>query len=140
MGENIPNQHSQHVLVVQVRSSRVHPMFTEYIWMEKQVLLFCQVLLLSPSSDVDALMGHSCLFWLRRYGLPHMKEGSSIVNSASVNAYKGNASLIGYSTTKGAIIAFTRSLALSIVGRGIRVNGKLRDPLPVGAKKRLPEY
>jgi len=52
-----------------------------------------------------------------------MKEGSAIVNSTSVNAFKGNATLLDYTATKGAIIAFTRGLALQLVKRGIRVNG-----------------
>jgi NAD(P)-dependent dehydrogenase (short-subunit alcohol dehydrogenase family) len=53
-----------------------------------------------------------------------MKEGSAIVNSTSVNAFKGNATLLDYTATKGAIMAFTRGLALQLVKRGIRVNGK----------------
>ena len=53
-----------------------------------------------------------------------MKEGSAIVNSTSVNAFKGNATLLDYTATKGAIIAFTRGLALQLVKRGIRVNGE----------------
>ena len=53
-----------------------------------------------------------------------MKEGSTIVNSTSVNAFKGNATLLDYTATKGAIMAFTRGLALQLVKRGIRVNGE----------------
>lgn len=52
-----------------------------------------------------------------------MKEGSSIINTTSVNAYKGNAKLLDYTSTKGAIVAFTRGLSLQLVGKGIRVNG-----------------
>ncbi|KAI5073594.1 hypothetical protein GOP47_0011607 [Adiantum capillus-veneris] len=62
-------------------------------------------------------------FYLIKYAVKHMKEGSCIINTTSVNAYKGNASLLDYTSTKGAIVALTRGLALHLVGRGIRVNG-----------------
>eukprot|EP00897_Mesotaenium_endlicherianum_P007919 jgi/Mesen1/7155/ME000037S06509 len=67
--------------------------------------------------------------WLQTYALPHMKEGASIINSTSINAYKGNAGLIPYSTTKGAILAFTRSLALNLATKNIRVNGVAPGPV-----------
>jgi NAD(P)-dependent dehydrogenase (short-subunit alcohol dehydrogenase family) len=54
--------------------------------------------------------------------LPHLKEGASIINTGSVTAMKGNAGLIDYSATKGAIHTFTRSLAQSLAEKGIRVN------------------
>lgn len=58
-----------------------------------------------------------------------MKEGSSIINTTSVNAYKGNAKLLDYTSTKGAIVAFTRGLSIQVVGRGIRVNGVAPGPI-----------
>lgn len=64
-----------------------------------------------------------------RHALKHMKEGSSIINTTSVNAYKGNAKLLDYTSTKGAIVAFTRGLALQLVQRGIRVNGVAPGPI-----------
>ncbi|KAK4406595.1 Glucose and ribitol dehydrogenase [Sesamum angolense] len=65
----------------------------------------------------------------RRHALKHMKEGSSIINTTSVNAYKGNAKLLDYTATKGAIVAFTRGLALQLVEKGIRVNGVAPGPI-----------
>lgn len=64
-----------------------------------------------------------------RHALKHMKEGSSIINTTSVNAYKGNAKLLDYTATKGAIVAFTRGLALQLATKGIRVNGVAPGPI-----------
>lgn len=58
-----------------------------------------------------------------------MREGSSIINTTSVNAYKGNAKLLDYTSTKGAIVAFTRGLALQLAEKGIRVNGVAPGPI-----------
>lgn len=58
-----------------------------------------------------------------------MKEGSSIINTTSVNAYKGHTTLLDYTSTKGAIVAFTRALALQLVNKGIRVNGVAPGPI-----------
>jgi len=63
------------------------------------------------------------IFYLTKAALPHMKQGGSIVNAASLTAYEGNEQLMDYSATKGAIVAFTRSLSKSLHSRGIRVNG-----------------
>ncbi|KAL9450515.1 hypothetical protein AB3S75_012282 [Citrus x aurantiifolia] len=64
-----------------------------------------------------------------RHALRHMKEGSAIINTTSVVAYKGNPKLLDYTATKGAIVAFTRGLALQLVERGIRVNGVAPGPI-----------
>ncbi|WOI55545.1 SDR family oxidoreductase [Palleronia sp. LCG004] len=61
--------------------------------------------------------------------LPHLKEGAAIVNTTSVNAFKGNDTLITYSTTRGASLAFSRSMASNLAPRGIRVNAVAPGPI-----------
>ncbi len=68
-------------------------------------------------------------FYLIQNALPYMKRGGSIINTASVTAYQGNKDLIDYSATKGAIVTLTRSLALSLAEKGIRVNGVAPGPI-----------
>ncbi|MCE7915319.1 MAG: SDR family oxidoreductase [Nitrosomonas sp. PRO4] len=82
----------------------------------------------------------SC-FWLSKYALPHLKKGSCIVNTASVTAYRGSPHLIDYSSTKGALIAFTRSMALNLIDKGIRVNAVAPGPIwtPLIASSYDPE-
>lgn len=60
---------------------------------------------------------------------PHLKAGAAIVNVGSVTAYRGSSELLDYSSTKGAITAFTRSLAQSLIEKGIRVNGVAPGPI-----------
>ncbi|WP_059102858.1 SDR family oxidoreductase [Shouchella shacheensis] len=61
--------------------------------------------------------------------LDYLKPGSTIINTSSINAYRGNVSLIDYTSTKGAITAFTRSMAQALVGQGIRVNSVAPGPI-----------
>ncbi|MDA8393230.1 MAG: SDR family oxidoreductase [Actinomycetota bacterium] len=61
-------------------------------------------------------------FWVTRAALEHLPDGSAIINTASINGLRGNKTLIDYSATKGAILAFTYSMAQALVDRNIRVN------------------
>jgi NAD(P)-dependent dehydrogenase (short-subunit alcohol dehydrogenase family) len=77
------------------------------------------------------------MFWFSKYALKHLKEGSSIINTTSVTAYRGSKDLVDYSSTKGAIVTFTRSLSAQLNQRKIRVNavapGPIWTPLIVGS-------
>lgn len=68
-------------------------------------------------------------FYLVKAALKHLKAGANIINTTSVTAYRGNPELIDYSSTKGAIVAFTRALSASLLKEGIRVNGVAPGPI-----------
>jgi NAD(P)-dependent dehydrogenase (short-subunit alcohol dehydrogenase family) len=72
--------------------------------------------------DRTWIVNVSSMFWLTRAALEHIPAGGSIVNTGSVNGLRGNKTLIDYATTKGAVHIFTKSLAQSLLDKGIRVN------------------
>jgi NAD(P)-dependent dehydrogenase (short-subunit alcohol dehydrogenase family) len=87
------------------------------------------------------------MFFLTQAAMPHLKEGSAIINCTSETMYKGSPGLLDYSATKGAITAFTRSLSKNLVEKGIRVNGVAPGPIwtplnPSGGQppEKIPEF
>jgi NAD(P)-dependent dehydrogenase (short-subunit alcohol dehydrogenase family) len=87
------------------------------------------------------------MFYMTQAVEPHLKEGSSVINCTSVTMYKGSPQLLDYSSTKGAITAFTRSYAKNAIEKGIRVNGVAPGPIwtplnPFGGQKpeKIPEF
>ncbi|QAT42217.1 SDR family oxidoreductase [Aminipila luticellarii] len=82
------------------------------------------------------------MFLMTKLALPHLTCGSAIINTASVTAYIGYDDLIDYSSTKGAIVSFTRAMARSLVSKGIRVNAVAPGPIwtPLQPASRSAEY
>jgi NAD(P)-dependent dehydrogenase (short-subunit alcohol dehydrogenase family) len=69
------------------------------------------------------------MFWLCRAAVPHLPPGSTIVNTASIQAYQSSSHLLDYATTKGGIVAFTKALAEDLADKGIRVNAVAPGPI-----------
>ncbi|WP_199504440.1 SDR family oxidoreductase [Qipengyuania sp. YIM B01966] len=69
------------------------------------------------------------MFYLTQAARPHLKRGAAIINCTSITSYQGSGELLDYSSTKGAITAFTRSLSENLIEHGIRVNGVAPGPI-----------
>jgi len=69
------------------------------------------------------------MFWITKAAIPHMPEGASIINTTSIQSYQPSPGLLDYASTKGAITAFTKSLAKMLATKGIRVNAVAPGPI-----------
>jgi hypothetical protein len=84
-----------------------------------------------PADELDHVFRTNvyAMFYLCQAAIPHMPTGASIINTASIQAYKPNPSLMHYAATKAAIVNFTKSLAQELIERGIRVNAVAPGPV-----------
>jgi NAD(P)-dependent dehydrogenase (short-subunit alcohol dehydrogenase family) len=120
-GDLAEEQHCRKVIDEAARAfGRIHVLVNNAAYQGKSVEKF---------EDIDAKriertfkVNIEAMFHLVRHALPHFEKGSAIVNTASVQAYHPNASILDYAATKGAIVTFTKGLAQQLIDRGIRVN------------------
>jgi len=107
-----------------------------------------------PQSEIDAISKKQLqetfetniypFFYMVREAIPHLKKGDSVINTTSVTAYRGSEHLLDYSSTKGAIVTFTRSLSTMFAKKGIRVNavapGPIWTPLIVSTFDKVSDF
>ncbi|OAA63556.1 NAD(P)-binding domain protein [Niveomyces insectorum RCEF 264] len=91
----------------------------------------CKDIAQTEMKDVESVFRTNILqmIAMTKYALPHMSKGGSIINTTSTVAFRGTAGLVEYSATKGAITSFTKSLALQLLPKGIRVNAVAPGPV-----------
>jgi hypothetical protein len=84
-----------------------------------------------PSDEIERVFRTNvlALFWLCKAAAPHMKPGATIINTASIEAYEPKPVLLHYATSKGAVVTFTKGLALEMTPKGIRVNAVAPGPV-----------
>jgi NAD(P)-dependent dehydrogenase (short-subunit alcohol dehydrogenase family) len=84
-----------------------------------------------PSEEIERIFRTNILsmFWLCKAAVPHMQPGAAIINTTSIQAYQPSPQLLPYSTTKGAIVTFTKGLAQELTPKGIRVNAVAPGPV-----------
>jgi NAD(P)-dependent dehydrogenase (short-subunit alcohol dehydrogenase family) len=84
-----------------------------------------------PHDEIETVFRTNILsfFWLAQAAIPHLRPGSSIITTTSIQAFQPSPSLIHYATTKGAIVTFTKALAQELIEKGIRVNGVAPGPV-----------
>jgi NAD(P)-dependent dehydrogenase (short-subunit alcohol dehydrogenase family) len=84
-----------------------------------------------PSDEIERIFRTNILamFWLCKAAVGHMQPGAAIINTSSIQAYQPDAMLLPYSTTKGAIVTFTKGLAQDLTPKGIRVNSVAPGPV-----------
>lgn len=84
-----------------------------------------------PSAEIETVFRTNILsqFWMVRAAIPHMKPGSTIINTTSIQAYQPSPTLVHYAATKGAVSTFTKALAQELIEQGIRVNAVAPGPV-----------
>jgi NAD(P)-dependent dehydrogenase (short-subunit alcohol dehydrogenase family) len=120
-GDIAEEQHCRRVIEEAVRAfGRMHVLVNNAAYQGKSVEKFEEI----DAARIERTfrVNIEAMFHLVRHALPHFEKGSAIINSASVQAYHPNASILDYAATKGAIVTFTKGLAQHLIDRGIRVN------------------
>jgi NAD(P)-dependent dehydrogenase (short-subunit alcohol dehydrogenase family) len=117
--ENVINQHISHFghLDILINNAAMQFPHQDFLHITKEQLI--------KTFSVNVF----AMFYLSQFAIPHLRKGSSIINTTSVTAYRGSKQLVDYASTKGAIVAYTRSLSLALVDQGIRVNAVAPGPI-----------